>query len=123
MYVPNKPPLTIGEYIEVLPVILLALRLFPTYTSPQILAEAFTTNPLSGEIDAVNEPLFNMNVSNDIFAKLIFVKPLPSPTNAEPLWSTIFPPLTNTEPLTVNEPENILTDVFTSNPKFGDITP
>jgi hypothetical protein len=123
VYVPNKPPLTIGEYIEVLPVILLALRLFPTYTSPQILADAFTTNPLSGEIDAVNEPLFNINVSNDIFAKLIFVKPLPSPINVEPLATITFPPLTNTEPLTVNEPENILTDVLTSNPLFGDITP
>ena len=82
-----------------------------------------TTNPLSGEIDAVTEPLFNKNVSNDKFAILILLKPLPSPTYVEPLWSTIFPPLTNTLPLTVNEPENILTFVFTSNPLFGEITP
>ena len=57
-----------------------------------------------------------------MFAKLIFVKPLPSPINVEPLSTITFPPLTNTEPLTVNEPENILTDVFTSSPLFGDIT-
>jgi hypothetical protein len=80
VYVPNKPPLTIGEYICVLPVIVVALKLSLTYKFPQIDADAFTTNPLSGEIDAVNEPLFNMNVSNDMFAKLIFVNPLPSPT-------------------------------------------
>ena len=57
-----------------------------------------------------------------MFAKLILVNPLPSPTKAEPLCNTTFPPLTNNEPLTVNEPECILTDVFTSNPLFGEIT-
>jgi hypothetical protein len=41
----------------------------------------------------------------------------------EPLSATIFPPLTNIEPLTVNEPENIVKDVLTSSPLFGDITP
>ena len=54
---------------------------------------------------------------------MIFLNPLPSPINAEPLCAMIFPPLTNIEPLTLNEPENILTDVFISNPLFGDITP
>ncbi len=54
---------------------------------------------------------------------MIFLNPLPSPINEEPDAAITFPPLTNTEPLTVSEPENILTDVFTSNPLFGDITP
>jgi hypothetical protein len=47
--------------------------------------------------------------------------PLPSPTYVEPLCSITLPPLTNTEPLTVNEPECILVDVFISSPLSGDI--
>ena len=86
-------------------------------------ADVFTTNPKFGEICAVTEPDCNREVSNAKLAILIFLNPLPSPINEEPLWSIILPPLTNTLPLTVNEPENILTFVFISNPLFGDITP
>ena len=64
----------------------------------------FTTNPLSGEIDAVAEPLFNIEVSNDKLAIVMLVKPLPSPKNVEPLAATIFPPLTIVEPVTNNPP-------------------
>ena len=94
----------------------------PTYTLPQILADVLTTNPLSGEIDAVNEPLFNIAVWNAKLAILIFVKPLPSPTNAEPLCRITLPPLINKPPLISAEPEKILTDVLICNPLFGEIT-
>ena len=61
-------------------------------------------NPLFGDILADTDPELILNDSNDKFAILIFVKPLPSPKNAEPL-ATIILPLDNIEPLTVNEPE------------------
>jgi len=70
----------------------------------------------------VNEPLFNINVSNDKLAILILYNPLPSPTNVEPLpFNTIFPPVTNNPPLTDND-DDILVFVFTSNPLLGEIT-
>ncbi len=61
-----------------------AVIVFPTYKLPQIDADVFTTNPLSGEIDAVNEPLFNKNASNAKLAIVILFNPLPSPMNIEP---------------------------------------
>ena len=79
VYVPKNEPLCNGANTIPLAVTFSATTFSSTYKPPQILAEAFTTNPLSGEIDAVNEPLFNMNVSNDKFEILMFVRPLPSP--------------------------------------------
>ena len=67
-------PVKYGEYINELVIPL------STYKLPQILADAFVTNPLLGETDAVNDPDFNIDVSNAKFAILIFVNPLPSPT-------------------------------------------
>ena len=63
----------------------------------------FTTNPLSGEIDAVAEPLFNIEVSNDKLAIVMLVKPLPSPSYLEPLATITFPPVTNNPPLTFRD--------------------
>jgi len=70
----------------------------------------------------VNEPLFNMNVSNDKLAILILYNPLPSPTNVEPLpLRIILPPVTNNPPLTDNDADTF-TFVFTTSPRLGDIT-
>ena len=52
---------------------------------------------------------------------LIFVSPLPSPKNEEPLDNTTSPPVTNNPPLTDKEPD-ILALVVTSNPLLGEIT-
>jgi len=79
LYVPKNEPVNKGENIVELPVITFALNLPSTYESPQTNEDVLTTNPLSGEIDAVTLPLFNINVSNDKLAMLIFVNPLPSP--------------------------------------------
>ena len=92
-----------------------------TYTSPQIDADVFTTNPLSGEIDAVNEPDFIIDVSNAKLAIVILVNPLPSPMNVLPDAATKFPPVTNIEPVTLKLPA-ILADVLTCNPLLGEIS-
>ena len=100
---------------------LVALISSSTYKPPHINEDVFTTNPLSGEIDAVNEPLFNMNVSNDKLAILILVKPLPSPMNDEPDLAITFPPVINNPPLILKLPDtNVLVPI--SNPLFGEIT-
>ena len=44
-----------------------------------ILLSTFTTNPLSGAIDAVAEPLNIFVESIERLANVIFVNPLPSP--------------------------------------------
>ena len=86
-----------------------------------MLADVFTTNPLSGEIDAVNEPLFNIGVSNAKLAILIFLNPLPSPINDDPEDAIIFPPVMNNPPLTLKLPDtNVRVPI--SNPLFSDIT-
>ena len=92
-----------------------------TYISPQIDADVFTTNPLSGEIDAVNEPDFIIDVSNAKLAIVIFVNPLPSPINPEPLAAITLPPVTNKLPVILTPP-TILAVVLTSNPLLGEIT-
>ena len=70
----------------------------------------------------MNEPLFNMNVSNAKFAMLILYNPLPSPTNVEPLpFNVTLPPVTNKPPLT-NKDDDMFTFVFTTKPKLGEIT-
>ena len=81
----------------------------------------FTTNPLLGEIDAVNEPLFNIEVSNAKLAILMLVIPLPSPINDEPDDIITLPPVTNNPPLTLKLPDtNVLVPI--SKPLFGEIT-
>ena len=52
----------------------------------------------------------------------MFVSPLPSPLNVEPLpFNVISPPVTNKPPLT-NKDDDIFTFVFTTKPKLGEIT-
>ena len=65
---------------------------FCTYNPPYIDALALVTNPLLGEIDAVNEPDFNTAVSNAKFEILILYNPLPSPLNTEPDANTTSAP-------------------------------
>ena len=122
VYVPIKPPLTIGANTACEAVISTANISCDTVKSPLIEADVFTTNPKSGDILAIAEPDCSRDVSNDKLAILILVNPLPSPTNVEPDEIITFPPVTNKLPLTASEPENILTDVFISKPLFGDIT-
>ena len=86
-----------------------------TFRLPLIDADTFTTNPKSGEISAVAEPLCSRFVSNARFAILIFRKPLPSPKNDDPDASTISLPLTNNPPV-------IDVFTFTCNPLLGDIS-
>ena len=71
---------------------------------PSIDVDILICNPKSGDICAIAEPDCRSEVSNAKFAMLMFVKPLPSPINVEPLTTTIFPPLTIVEPVTNNPP-------------------
>ena len=89
---------------------------------PSIDVDTFIWNPKSGEICAIAEPDCKRDVSNDRFAILMFVKPLPSPTKREPDAITISLPVTFIPPVTKREPENILTEVLISNPLSGEIT-
>ena len=78
-------------------------------------ADVFTTNPKSGEIVAVNEPLCKRLVSNAKLAILIFVIPLPSPTNFEPDDKITSLPV-------INNPPVIEVSTFISSPRLGDMT-
>ena len=66
-------------------------------------ADVFICNPKFGEISAVELPLSNKEVSNAKLAILILLKPLPSPTNVEPLAAIISLPVTNIPPLTLSD--------------------
>ena len=77
LYTPLNEPLQWGENPKL--AVNSGVDIKSEYVLPYILADVLTTNPLFGDIDAVNEPDFNIFVSNDRFAILIFVKPLPSP--------------------------------------------
>ena len=61
-----------------------------------------TSNPLSGEIDAVTEPddinVLN-NASGDNAERGILFNPAPLPEKNEPVATLMFPPLTNNEPV------------------------
>ena len=50
-----------------------------TFKSPSIDADVFTTNPSTGEIDAVAEPLAILTDSSESAANGILNNPLPSP--------------------------------------------
>jgi hypothetical protein len=70
---------------------------------PSIDVDILICNPKSGDICAIAEPDCRSEVSNAKFAIVIFVIPLPSPTNDEPLCNITLPPVTNKPPLTFND--------------------
>ena len=88
---------------------------------PPTLTPTFVTKPKLGEILASAEPEFSNSVSNDKLAIVIFVNPLPSPSNILPLPAVILLPVTTIPPVTNNEPVRVVF-TFISSPLASEIT-
>ena len=99
-----------GDIICGAVILSLTTKLPPTSTP------TFVTKPKLGEILASAEPEFSNSVSNDKFAMLMFVNPLPSPISILPLPTTKLLPVTVKLPLTLNDPV-IFVGTFISNPR------
>ena len=98
-----------GDIICGAVILSLTTKVPPTFTP------TFVTKPKLGEILASAEPEFNNSVSNDKFAMLMFVKPLPSPIIILPLPTTKLLPVTTIPPVINNEPVTVVS-TFISNP-------